>query len=430
VGELLWPLLNGAAIVLARPGGHQDAAYLGEMLREEGITVLGALPQMLESMVQDGSVGDSPALRLVYCVGQNLQGGLVSHFAKESKAQLINTYAQTEACPVSFHLCHADIDKALVPVGEPAPNTGVYILDAYLQLAPVGMSGEIAVTGPGLAQGYAGNPRLTAEKFVPSPYGSPGERMYRTGDIGRRHDNGELVLLGRNDDRVKIRGYRIDLREIEQVLREIPMVDQAAVLAEPAGDGVPAIAAFFTLRPAGAVKAADLDPWHKKLLKGRFPQREAGPNAPVEEQVRAILQARLPHYMMPARLQSVSAIPVGRTGKVDRQALLALSIDSSGVHGGDRAGRDDAPRNDLEEKLVAIWRTVLDVPAGRRVGIYDSFFELGGHSLTAVAIVKKIQRELGVKLELRNVFEAVTIAGLSDLIDWTTRAQALEDIEL
>lgn len=427
VGELLWPLLNGATVVLARAGGHQDAAYLGQVLREEGITVLGALPQMLEPMIDDGSIGDSPALRLVYCVGQNLQGSLVARFARESRAQLVNTYAQTEACPVSFHECGADAGSGPVPVGRPAPDTGVYILDAHLQLVPVGVSGEIAVTGPCLALGYLGNPRLTAEKFVPSRFGSPGERMYRSGDIGRRDDEGNLTLLGRNDDRVKIRGYRIDLREIEQVLRDVPLVDDAVVLAEPAGDGVPAIAAFFTERAASGGKDPDLDSWHKRLLRRSFPQREARPDAPVEEQVRAILQARLPHYMMPSRLRSVAAIPVGRTGKVDRQALLA-QFDRADVSAA--TARDGAPRNDLERKLVSIWRTVLDVPADKPVGIYDSFFELGGHSLTAVAIVKKIHREIGIKLELRNVFEAVTIAGLSDLIDWTIRAQTLEDIEL
>lgn len=426
VGELLWPLLNGATVVLARAAGHQDASYLGHMLRDQRITVFGTLPQMLETLLQDGSVGSSPSLRLVYCVGQNLRGELVSRFVRNHRAELVNTYAQTEACPVAFHACTGTTDDDVVPVGSPAPNTSVFILDPYLHLSPAGVSGEIAVAGPCLARGYAGNPRLTADKFVPNPFGAPGSRMYRSGDIGSWDASGKLKLLGRGDDRVKIRGYRIDLREIVEAMLAVPQVEEAVVLPTQSADGSPSIAGFFSVR-AGQRAIDTLDRRHEEPQQSSTQRMQ--PNVSVADQVRAALQARLPFYMMPSRLLELNAIPRGRTGKVDRQALLA-SLDAPAEAPRKDSVRNDAPTTDLQRTLVEIWRSVLDIPADSPVGIYDSFFELGGHSLTAVAIVKRIQRQIGVKLELRNVFEAVTIAGLCDLIEWSTATQALEDIEL
>lgn len=433
IGEVFWPLLNGATVVLARPGGHQDPAYLGQVLQRERITCFSVVPQVLDTLLDAGAIAAASDLRLVYCVGQNLLQKTAARFLLASRARLVNTYAQTEACPVAFHDCAAGAAGGSLPVGRPAPNTRVYVFDSRLQIAPVGVTGELAIAGAGLAKGYLGNPRLTAEKFVPDPFGAPGSRMYLSGDLGQWNEQGELSLRGRNDERVKIRGYRIDLQEVAQVMRGFPLVKDAVVLAATAVDGSPAIAAFFTVHAGGEAAANGGEPagWHMRLLRKNFPVAQGKVEAPVTEQLRAVLQAKLPFYMLPAYLLEVGEVPYGRTGKIDRQALLELCKQRDEVKAGSpEAMVDGTPTTELERKLVDIWRSVLNVPAERNIGIYDSFFELGGHSLSAVNIVKRVKKQLKVQIEIRNVFEAVTIAGLRDLIEWSEGVHALEDIEL
>lgn len=422
VGELLWPLLNGAAVVLCRPGGHQDPIYLGEMLQQHRITHFSVVPQVLSVLLDERVLARCPELKLVYCVGQNLDGQLTSRFVQASRATLYNSYAQTEACPVSFHACDGTEGEGLVPVGRPAPNTVLHVLDAYLQPVPIGVTGEIAVGGAGLAQGYLGNPRLTAEKLMPDPFGEPGARLYRSGDLGAWSEKDELMLLGRSDQRVKIRGYRIDLTEIEHALTTIEGVEEAAVVVSAGATKEPTILAFVKAQPLSVEKPGRL----AQLLRARFPVQRKTVQATLPEQLHTILQAKLPFYMVPARIVQLDELPRGRTGKVDRVALAERGSPQ------ETAGTkpDGSPRTDLERQLIAIWRDVLDVPAGQAIGIYDSFFELGGHSLSAVKIVKRIQSELDVKLEVREVFEAVTIAGLGELIAWTSDASSFEDIEL
>ncbi|ALI10217.1 MULTISPECIES: condensation domain-containing protein [Pseudomonas] len=422
VGELLWPLLNGAAVVLCRPGGHQDPIYLGEMLQQHRITHFSVVPQVLSVLLDERLLDRCPELKLVYCVGQNLDGQLTSRFAQASRATLYNSYAQTEACPVSFHACDGSEGEGLVPVGRLAPNTVLHVLDAYQQPVPTGVTGEIAIGGASLAQGYLGNPRLTAEKFMPDPFGEPGARLYRSGDLGTWNERDELVLLGRSDHRVKIRGYRIDLAEIEYALTAIEGVEEAAVVVSASPHGEPILLAYVKAQPLSVEKVGRL----AQLLRARFPVKRKTVQAPLSEQLRTVLQAKLPFYMVPARIVQLDELPRGRTGKIDRVALAERESPQ------EAAGTkpDGTPRTDLERQLIVIWRDVLDLPAGQAIGIYDSFFELGGHSLSAVKIVKRIQSELDVKLEVRYVFEAVTIAGLSELIAWTCDTSSFEDIEL
>ncbi|AGK49934.1 AMP-binding enzyme family protein [Burkholderia thailandensis MSMB121] len=422
VGELLWPLLNGATVVMCRPGGHQDPVYLGELLQQQRITHFSVLPQVLTALLDDRVLARCPDLKLVYCVGQSLEQQLAARFVAMSGATLYNSYAQTEACPVTFHPCDGAADAGLAPVGRVAPHTAVYVLDAYLRPVPTGVTGQIAIAGDLLARGYMGNPRLTAEKFVPNPFGAPGSRMYRSGDLGSWDEEARLALRGRSDQRVKIRGYRIDLGEIEHALMSIDGVDEAAAVVSSDLRGEPAIAAFIRARPLPVEQRKGI----AQLLKARFPVRRKDVQAPLADQLRAILQARLPFYMVPARITQLDALPRGRTGKVDRVALAAYGAGPAAP----TSTPEGAPRTEHERVLVAIWRDVLDLPADRPFGIYDSFFELGGHSLSAVKIVRRIQAELNVKLDIRNVFEAVTIAGLGDLIEWTVGADSFDDVEL
>jgi amino acid adenylation domain-containing protein len=422
VGELLWPLLNGATVVLCRPGGHQDPIYLGEMLQKYRITHFSVVPQVLSVLLDESVFARCPALKLVYCVGQNLDGKLTSRFMQASRAVLYNSYAQTEACPVSFHGCDGTEGEGLVPVGRCAPNTVLHVLDAYLQPVPVGVTGEIAVGGAGLAQGYLGNPRLTAEKFMPDPFGELGARLYRSGDLGTWTEQDELMLQGRSDQRVKIRGYRIDLAEIEYALTTIEGVEEAAVVVSAGATQEPSIMAFVKAQPLSMEKPGRL----AQLLRARFPMQRKTLQASLPEQLHTILQSKLPFYMVPARIVQLDALPRGRTGKVDRIALAEYGNPQDAVS----TKPEGSPRTELERQLIAIWRDVLDVPASQAIGIYDSFFELGGHSLSAVKVVKRIQSDLEVKLEIREVFEAVTIAGLSELIAWTCDGSGIDDVEL
>lgn len=397
LGELLWPLVNGAAVVLCKPEGHQDPEYLGGMLHRHAITHVSLVPQVMAQMLDAGVFEDCPSLKLVYCVGQNLDLGLATRFAQGSQARLFNTYAQTEVCPVTFQDCFALTGPGHVPVGRAAPNTAVHVLDSNFGKVPVGVTGQIAVAGCGLAQGYPGQSAMTARKFVPDPFGPSGSRMYLTGDLGQWNEDGSLALKGRGDQQIKLRGYRIDLGEVEAALRAVPGVQEAVVLS-PLEDGVPIITAFAAEGPACPLSGAE------------------------PAMLRSALQRRLPFYMLPSRIVVLEAIPRGRTGKPDHDALLErLSTQPQNPGNGE-------PRNDIERKLVDIWREILELPASRRLSVFDSFFELGGHSLMAIKMVKRIHSRLNVKLEIRQIFEAVSIAGLADLIEWELSADSFEDV--
>ncbi|WP_162911640.1 non-ribosomal peptide synthetase [Streptomyces koyangensis] len=230
VWELFWPLLVGAGLVLARPGGHRDAVYVGDVVRRCGVTTMHFVPSMLEVFLAEGVAGGFSGLRRVLCSGEVLPGHVADRFAVMLPGvELHNLYGPTEvSVDVTWWACRAGV--VVPPIGRPIANTRAFVLDAGLGPVPVGVVGELYVSGAGLARGYVGRPGLTAERFVASPFGS-GERMYRTGDLAKWNADGELVYCGRVDDQVKIRGFRIEPGEIESVLREHPGVSQAVVVA-------------------------------------------------------------------------------------------------------------------------------------------------------------------------------------------------------
>jgi amino acid adenylation domain-containing protein len=230
VWELFWPLLEGAALVLARPGGHRDPAYLSRLIGSAGITTAHFVPAMLEAFLGSADPGPCGSLRRVICSGEALPGRVADRFADWSPAELHNLYGPTETSVDSTAWACAP-GGGTPPIGRPIWNTSVYVLDRALRPVPAGMPGELYVAGQGLARGYLARPGLTAERFVANPYGAPGERMYRTGDVVRWTADGELVFAGRADEQVKIRGFRVEPGEIEAVLRRHPCVAEAAVIA-------------------------------------------------------------------------------------------------------------------------------------------------------------------------------------------------------
>jgi amino acid adenylation domain-containing protein len=387
VWEFIWPLVTGATLVLARPGGHKDAAYLMNLIDRARITTLHFVPSMLQAFLEAMKVGTCRSLRRVICSGEALSSQLQQRFfSRFADAELHNLYGPTEAAiDVTYWVCQEDDITSSVPIGRPIWNTQVYVLDGGLEPVPVGVAGELYIGGVGLARGYLSRPGLTAERFVPSPYGE-GERLYRTGDLVRWRPDGELEFLGRLDHQVKLRGYRIELGEIETVLSDHPAVRQGVVVAREDAPGDKRLVAYVVGDDAAALETSDL---------------------------RAHLKRGLPEYMVPSAFVVLDALPLTPNGKVDRKALPV----PEGRPAGEAAY--EAPRTPTEQALAEIWAEILRV---ERVGIHDNFFILGGHSLLATRVIMRTRDRLGMVLPLRTLFESPTIAQWAkwtDETEWT-----------
>jgi non-ribosomal peptide synthetase component F len=298
--------------------------------------------------------------------------------------QVVNNYGPTENTVVTTSgLVVAQEQNQISPtIGQPIANTQVYILDQQLQPVPVGVPGELHIGGAGLARGYLNRPELTQEKFIPNPFKeTQGSRLYKTGDLARYLPDGNIEYLGRIDNQVKIRGFRIELGEVEAVLTQHPVVRETVVIAREnsAGD--------------------------KQLVAYLVPHQEP---APTNSDLRHFLKAQLPDYMMPSAFVVLEALPLTPNGKVDRRALpqpeLRPELEPTFV----------APQTPTEELVASIWEKVLRVS---QVGINDNFFELGGHSLLATQLLLQVNDACRVELPLSKLFEAPTVASLSNYIE-------------
>src|SRR6185369_14101447 len=239
VWEFFWPLMTGARLVMARPGGHRDAAYLTEVVQSGGVTTMHFVPPMLRLFVEEPTFRDCASLRRVVCSGEALPVEFQKRFFAASKAELHNLYGPTEASvDVTFWACERETDSHTVPIGRPVANTQIHLLDRRLEPVPAGVPAELFIGGVQLARGYLNRPELTAERFVPDPFSKePGMRLYRTGDLARYLSEGQIEFLGRTDDQVKIRGLRIEPGEIEAALREHPAVEDVIVHAREDAPG-------------------------------------------------------------------------------------------------------------------------------------------------------------------------------------------------
>ncbi|GLY37768.1 non-ribosomal peptide synthetase [Amycolatopsis sp. NBRC 101858] len=376
VWEFFWPLLTGATLVVARPGGHRDPAYLAGLIRAERITTVHFVPSMLQAFLLDPAAATCTGLRRVLCSGEALPAELQARFFETLPGvELHNLYGPTEASvDVTYWAC--DPAQRTVPIGRPVWNTHTFVLDAELNPVAPGVAGELYLAGIQLARGYHGRPGLTAERFVASPF-APGERMYRTGDLARWTEDGALEYLGRTDHQVKIRGLRVELGEIEAVLDRQPGVGGSCVLAREDRVGDQRLVGYVV--PDGT---------------------------PDVDALRAALAENLPEYMVPAAFVVLAELPLTPSGKLDRKALPAPDWSAA------RTGR--APRTPREAALCELFSEILGVDG---VGIDDGFLALGGHSLLAAKLVSRIRATLGVEAALGDIFRAPTPAGLAELLE-------------
>jgi amino acid adenylation domain-containing protein/non-ribosomal peptide synthase protein (TIGR01720 family) len=358
VREIFWPLITGATLVLASPGGHRDPAYLAELISRERVTTVHFVPSMLQAFVREPAARACTGLRRVVCGGEALPTELRARFHELLDVDLFNLYGPTEAAVhVTRWHCVPEPGATSVPIGSPVWNTRLHVLDANLAPVDVGVVGELYLSGAQLARGYHNRPGLTAERFVAGPFGAGGERMYRTGDLVRWRADGVLDYVGRADGQVKIRGLRIELGEIEAVLARHATVDETAVIVREDRPGDRRIVAYVV--PAGTVD---------------------------EDALRDSLAATLPAYMLPAAFVVLSALPLTPNGKLDRRALPTPMFSGAGT------GR--APRTPREEVLCRVIAEVLGVT---HVAADDSFVGLGGDSILAIRLVT-LARQAGLRL--------------------------------
>jgi amino acid adenylation domain-containing protein len=388
VWELFWPLLTGARVVFARPGGHQDSAYLAELIRRERITTLHFVPSMLQVFLEEPTLGECASLRRVITSGEALPRELEERFGSllgPLGTELHNLYGPTEAAvDVTAWPCLREPEARTVPIGRPISNLQIHLLDPAGRPAPVGVPGHLHIGGVGLARGYWRRPELTAEKFVPNPFRA-GERLYASGDLARRRPDGVIEFLGRIDHQVKIRGLRIELGEIEAALNAHPAVRESVVLAREDDGTGPRLVAYVV---AGSGAAADVD------------------------ELRSFLAARLPDYMVPPVFVLLPALPLNPSGKVDRKALPAPEEPHR-----PEATLWMAPRTPVEERLAALWSEVLGVERGERIGVFDDFFALGGDSIQGALLVNRLQRELSAIVYVMALFDAPTVGQLAAYLE-------------
>ncbi|WP_236446321.1 non-ribosomal peptide synthetase, partial [Pseudomonas syringae] len=380
VWEFFLPLLTGAELVMARPGGHQDPDYLAQVMSDAGITLLHFVPSMLDVFLEHRSTRDFPQLRRVLCSGEALPRALQRRFEQHLKGvELHNLYGPTEAAiDVTAWECRPTDPGDSVPIGRPIANIQMHVLDALGQLQPLGVAGELHIGGIGVARGYLNQPDLSAERFIADPFSEDRQaRLYKTGDVGRWLANGALEYLGRNDFQVKIRGLRIEIGEIEAALAKHPAVHEAVVTAREDIPGDKRLVAYYT--QSAEHTAVDL------------------------EILRSHLQQQLPEYMVPAIYVLLEAMPLTSNGKLDRKALPAPDGDALISRG------YEAPQGEVETLLASIWADVLKV---EQVGRHDHFFELGGHSLLAVKLIERM-RQVGLSADVHVLFGQPTVAALA-----------------
>ncbi|MFS0664841.1 amino acid adenylation domain-containing protein [Bacillus mojavensis] len=398
VWEIWGPLLHGGRLVIVPHDISRSPEAFLRLLVKEGVTILNQTPsafyQFMQAEREQPDLGQALSLRYVVFGGEALELSRLEdwyHRHPEQAPKLINMYGITET---TVHVSYIELDRNIAAIransliGCGIPDLGVYVLDERLQPVPPGVAGELYVSGAGLARGYLGRPGLTAERFIADPFGPPGTRMYRTGDVARRRADGSLDYVGRADHQVKIRGFRIELGEIEAALVQHPQLEDAAVIVREDQPGDKRLAAYVIPSSEETFDTAEL---------------------------RRYAAERLPDYMVPSAFMTMKELPLTPNGKLDRKALPAPDFAAAVTGRG--------PRTPQEEILCDLFMEVLHLP---RVGIDDRFFDLGGHSLLAVQLMSRIREALGVELSIGNLFEAPTVAGLAERLEMGSSQSALD----
>ncbi|HEX3046094.1 MAG TPA: amino acid adenylation domain-containing protein [Bacillota bacterium] len=380
-------LLSGGKFVLPEANNSRDYDYLGILFKSEQVTNMSILPSMLKALLECSPKDNFISLKFIVLAGEKADAELLElSQTLIPDVLLINEYGPTECC-VAVTSKMGLTDETLSIIGQPNFNNSVYILDENSHLAPIGVPGELCVSGAGLARGYFNLPELTVEKFIANPmmtssvetFNGTSLRMYRTGDLARWLPDGNLEFLGRIDHQVKIRGYRIETGEIETCLLKHEFIKEAIVLAKDEPGGSQYLCAYLV--PAQELTVTGL---------------------------REYLAKQLPDYMIPSSFVYLEKLPLTPNGKVDRKALLE-------IEGQVRTGSQYlAPQTETQKKLALLWEEVLGL---KQIGIRDNFFELGGHSLRANTLISRIHKEFNVKIPLREIFLRPTIQELADYIN-------------
>lgn len=387
VWEVFWPLSAGAAMVLARPNGHRDPTYLAESIDKHEVSVAHFVPSMLREFLDTNHGRTLPSLQRIICSGEGLPRRVARECLDSQPVLLENLYGPTEAA-IDVTSCSVRLPAAgeeIVSIGSPIDNVQVYVLDEMMYPVPTGRAGELFLGGIALARGYASSPGLTAERFLPDPYGPPGGRLYQTGDLVRLDSSGVLHFIGRKDRQVKLRGQRVELGEIEVWIRSHPEVRDATVEVLNASMPSENLVAFIIT---------------------------TGAEERVIQEVYGTLKAALPPYMVPARFVPMQMFPLTTSGKIDHKMLLLPTTAGSNVKQDSRNG--EGPANEIEDALLNIWRDVLQI---QDIGLHDGFFSLGGHSLAATQVISRVRKRLSIQLPLSVIFsDDATITTLAEEI--------------
>ncbi|HLK33364.1 MAG TPA: amino acid adenylation domain-containing protein [Terriglobales bacterium] len=380
--ELFLPLITGATLIIADGETTRDGARLAARISQSRTTVMQATPVTWRLLLQSGWKGN-PALR-IWCGGEALSRDLAEQLLPRCHS-LWNLYGPTETTIWSA-VCRVESGIGPVLIGEPVANTEFHVLDQRGELVPLGVPGELHIGGLGLARGYHNQPELTREKFVHSSIGSG--RLYKTGDLVQRRSDGRLEFLGRIDNQLKVRGFRIEVGEIEAVLATHSAIKSAVVAARPDNSGELQLIAY-------PIASTDL--------------------APTAEALRGFLRQSLPDYMLPAQFVFLDAFPVTPNGKIDRAALPGIF-----AAGGEKAPLS-LPRTTTEQKLFEIWRELL---AADRFSIGQSFFDLGGHSLLAAQLIARVEQTFAIRLSLGDVFRYPSVEAMSKFLQGHAQASS------
>lgn len=392
VWELFVPLISGGTVVLAPPGDHRDPRRLAETMAAEAVTAVQLVPPMLRHVLAEPALADCRALRQVFVGGEALPPEVIDAFFARLSVPLHNLYGPTETSIQALAwTCRPGDRRPYVPIGRPIDNVTTHVLNEAGQPAPTGMPGELHIGGVALARGYLGRPELTARSFRTGldPL-SPSARFYRTGDLVRLHTDGTFEFLGRADHQVKIQGFRVELGEIEGHLRQIPQVDDAAVLTErSAATGSTRLVAYL----------------------------EAPARRPQVRELRDRLAEYLPPYMIPAEFRVAQRFPLTSHGKLDRGALKRLS--SVALSPEAPESPESGPRTDLERILITVWSQTLGRPS---VGVTDDFFEIGGDSIAGLQIIARA-RQHGIDITPRLLFRLRRIDAIATSLSPPTAAE-------
>jgi amino acid adenylation domain-containing protein len=397
--EELYPTWIAGATLVLLPGRIIAPNWeLGRLVENESLTVLNLPSSFWHEWVLELSTNSSAlpsSLRMIIVGSERVSPERFTKWQALGTEHIgwINAYGPTETTVSCVHYGPDDLESVAgrceVPVGRPLADTAVYVLDPYLQPSPVSVPGELYISGVGLARGYLNHPTLTAEHFIPDPFGNePGARIYKTGDRGRYLPNGNIEFLGRVDRQVKIRGYRVETREVETVLERYPHIREVAVVAsQDISDNTRLMA--YVVPNGGSDDGECVEEWLEDL--------------------KVYLYKHLPRYMVPSSCVALNALPLTSTGKVDYLALMKLNQSEL------ETARDFVPPRTFTEKALAnIWIEVLGL---EKVSIRDDFFSLGGHSLLATQVVSRMREAFEIELPLRRMLETRTIAGLASYID-------------